>query len=81
MPIYEYTCKECGEDFEQLVRGDERPKCPGCGKSQLSKRWSVPAAHSESSSDGGCAMGECGPGPGACGMPPGGGCPGGMCGL
>jgi len=74
MPIYEYTCRECGSEFEQLVRGDEKPACPKCGKKQLSKRWSVPSAHSGGASEPACASGQCPA------MPPS-GCPGGMCGL
>ena len=37
MPIYEYTCSRCQEQFELLVRGaseaDRPPPCPGCGTS------------------------------------------------
>lgn len=42
MPIYEYTCKDCGSDFELLIRGDEKPVCPSCGKKHLTKSLSVP---------------------------------------
>jgi putative FmdB family regulatory protein len=41
MPIYEYKCKGCGTKFEQLVRGDEKVKCPQCGKGRLDKLFSV----------------------------------------
>jgi len=31
MPIYEYHCKECGQDFEYLVIGGSEPdQCPAC---------------------------------------------------
>jgi putative FmdB family regulatory protein len=30
MPIYEYHCLKCNEDFECLVFGDEKPDCPAC---------------------------------------------------
>ncbi len=30
MPIYEYSCTACGHEFEELVRGDEKPVCPSC---------------------------------------------------
>jgi putative FmdB family regulatory protein len=31
MPIYEYHCEECGQDFEYLVLGGSEPdQCPAC---------------------------------------------------
>ncbi len=73
MPIYEYTCRECGEEFEHLLRGDEKPSCPACGKARLSKKFSVPAAHT------GAAGPECpARDAGACGASS---CPAQGCGL
>ena len=31
MPLYAFACKECGHEFETLVRIDETPACPACG--------------------------------------------------
>lgn len=32
MPIFDYTCRDCSEEFEALLlRGGERAVCPGCG--------------------------------------------------
>ena len=72
MPIYEYSCDECREEFEFLVRGDERPNCPVCGGHQLVKEFSVSAAHSAGSSslpvcdtpmpNAGCGLPQCGQG-------------------
>ncbi len=75
MPIYEYICQQCGAEFEHLERGGEEAVCPSCGAKRLSKKFSVPAAHSGGSSasgrsaDGGaCSFGQCcGQG---CGLPP-----------
>ena len=73
MPIYEYTCKTCGTEFEQLIRGDEKAQCPSCGKRHLEKKFSVPAAHTQGSAEapacprGSCCMRNSCPG-GACGM-------------
>jgi len=63
MPIYEYVCKACGHEFEHLVRGDESPACPSCGRRKLGKKLSVPAAHT-ASSEPACAreVGACDPG-------------------
>ena len=30
MPIYEYECRACGHQFEQLVRTGDTPACPSC---------------------------------------------------
>lgn len=37
MPIYEYLCKNCGLELEELQSIKEPPivKCPSCGKSTL----------------------------------------------
>jgi len=44
MPIYEYQCRDCGQRFEYLVRGDDLPECPTCGGKNLEKQISAPAA-------------------------------------
>ena len=34
MPLYEYRCRRCDEEFEERVRMDtptETIECPGCG--------------------------------------------------
>ncbi len=62
MPIYEYTCKNCGREFEELVRADEQPACPSCGQGGVERQMSVPAAHSVNSSQSAC------PARNACGM-------------
>ena len=32
MPIHDFKCRACGEEFEELVRGDDAPACPACGE-------------------------------------------------
>ena len=45
MPLYEYECKSCDKTVEILVRlPQDQPQCPVCGKTQLDRLWSVPAA-------------------------------------
>ncbi len=79
MPIYEYSCRGCGKDFEALLFGSERPVCPACGAKDLEKRFSAFAVGGPSTSSGDAALpgacGSCGDprGPGACGF--GGECP------
>ena len=41
MPIYEYVCKKCGNEFEVLVfNKDEKPECPACGAKKPTKKMS-----------------------------------------
>ena len=41
MPIYEYTCEKCGDDFECIVfRTDESVNCPKCGSAGPRKKMS-----------------------------------------
>ncbi len=51
MPIYEYRCRECGDEFELLVRRDETGvKCPECDSSDIVRKFSAFAVKSSSSS-------------------------------
>lgn len=70
MPIYEYACKKCGCEFEELIRGDEQPACPSCGSEKAERQMSAPAGHVITPAAGGC------PARSACGMADrcGGGC-------
>jgi putative FmdB family regulatory protein len=41
MPIYEYCCRTCNDEFEAFVRGGERAVCPSCHGSDLELQLSV----------------------------------------
>jgi len=44
MPIYEYSCGECGEKFEKLIRAassTEEIRCPRCQSLQVKKALSL----------------------------------------
>jgi len=44
MPIYEYQCSECGEQFEKFVRsmtGEEEITCPKCDSKEVVKQISL----------------------------------------
>lgn len=46
IPIYEYSCQDCGNDFEALVRGSVRTTCPECEGANLERIFSLPTVHS-----------------------------------
>jgi putative FmdB family regulatory protein len=48
MPIYEYRCQACRQQFEVLVRPGTQPACPACESQQLERLISLPAIKSES---------------------------------
>lgn len=67
MPLYEYSCDQCGKQIELLVRGGEQPECPHCQSTTLTKLLSVVAGHVASGGDagpleGGCGRPQCGMG-------------------
>ncbi len=69
MPIYEYKCADCNEDFEKLVFGGKTPNCPKCESTEVKKKLSVfgmsgvdkPFAGSSSScaTKSSCSKGSC----------------------
>jgi putative FmdB family regulatory protein len=44
MPLFDFTCQECGTSFEALVYQGEQPECPGCHGAKLTRQMSLPAA-------------------------------------
>ena len=44
MPLYEYRCRECDQHCELLIRGEEKPTCPHCESTTLTKLLSVVSA-------------------------------------
>jgi putative FmdB family regulatory protein len=47
MPIYEYECRACHHEFEQLVRTGDTPACPKCQGQDLERLLSQVAVSSE----------------------------------
>lgn len=47
MPIFEYACRACGRQFEQLVRTGDTPACPACASQDLDKLLSTVAVKTE----------------------------------
>jgi putative FmdB family regulatory protein len=68
MPLYEYHCPDCQQDFEQRVpmaEADQTP-CPHCGGQHTQRRLPRIALHLqtpnhvfEAAPDGTCATGSC----------------------
>jgi putative FmdB family regulatory protein len=52
MPIYEYKCGDCGENFEALVMGSEDAvECEKCGSKKLERQMSCFSSSSGSMGD------------------------------
>jgi putative FmdB family regulatory protein len=78
MPIFEYTCDDCGTKFEKLVRRSAEAStvaCPSCGQDHLKQEYSTFSAHAQAGKAeapvAGCGSGMCGQGfcgSGACEM-------------
>ncbi|MCD6502442.1 zinc ribbon domain-containing protein [bacterium] len=65
MPIYEFKCENCGEEFELLLsaskRDDAKLKCPKCGKNNVKRMMSkVSRPITDSGSAPTCSSGTCG---------------------
>jgi len=75
MPIFEYSCADCGTKFEKLVRraaDADALQCPSCGEKHLTQELSTFAAQvsggaGKSADAPSCPSGRCG-NPGMCGM-------------
>ena len=46
MPIFDFSCKACGHQFEALVR-KEQPKCPSCESLDLERLLSLPVVRGD----------------------------------
>jgi putative FmdB family regulatory protein len=73
MPIFEYSCDDCGTKFERLVRRSEENavRCPSCGEDHLTTQYSTFAAQTSAAKQDSQPAAGCG----------GGMCQGGMCGM
>lgn len=40
MPIFEFVCNSCGEEFEELVFGKQSIKCPKCKSPDIIRKIS-----------------------------------------
>jgi putative FmdB family regulatory protein len=75
MPIYEFHCEKCEKDAEILIRSSDwkGTKCPHCGSTKLSKKFSTFASSTGGNDAPMCEIarsGGCGGGGGCCGGGP-----------
>ena len=65
MPIFEFTCRKCGHNFEELLSLTELQsgelKCPACRSKRVEKGFSAFATGADGSA-GGFSGGGCGTG-------------------
>jgi putative FmdB family regulatory protein len=48
MPLYEFSCRSCAEQFEALIRSNEvGVSCPQCGSTDVERLLSMFAVSSE----------------------------------
>ncbi len=67
MPIYEYRCNVCEEDFEKIVFGTPEVICPKCSAGDVRKKMSAfgmsgvdkPFTGSSSAGCNSCNKGSC----------------------
>lgn len=41
MPLFEFSCDKCGQEFEELVYDEKAPQCPNCGANETHKLVSL----------------------------------------
>ena len=73
MPVYEYVCEQCSQQFEELVFGGVTPCCPSCKAAAVRRVLSVVSVGRSTDRTRAAMPGACetcpGPrGPGACAM-------------
>ena len=71
MPLFEFTCTDCGKRFEILMREGVTPVCPACRGQRVEKQLSAFAVGATSAKAAPMpAGGPCGgcQNPGACGF-------------
>jgi putative FmdB family regulatory protein len=47
MPLYDFRCRSCGDEFERLVRKEEAVECPSCRGQDVERLLSTFALSTE----------------------------------
>jgi len=72
VPLYEYVCEQCSNQFEELIFGDATPSCPSCKATGVRRIMSVVSVGRSTEQTRAEMPGPCGTtcgdprGPGAC---------------
>jgi putative FmdB family regulatory protein len=54
MPLYDYLCSTCDEEFTKLQKmGEKPPVCPNCGSAEVARKISACAIGGGASGGGG----------------------------
>lgn len=56
MPLFDFECQKCHEQFEELVFGSTQVRCPKCADAEVKKLPSRVAIGRASSGGSSCAM-------------------------
>jgi putative FmdB family regulatory protein len=62
MPIFEYRCEQCGNKFEAILFGEQKPECPNCHTGKLEQQlstFSVSTRSSAPAASAGCGQANC----------------------
>ncbi|AQQ08516.1 putative regulatory protein, FmdB family [Sedimentisphaera cyanobacteriorum] len=64
MPMYEYSCEECGKKFQffqKSMQSEKKQSCPDCGSSNVRKLISSfsPGSDTSSADSVSCPTGTC----------------------
>jgi len=62
MPIFEYRCEQCGNKFEAILFGEQKPECPKCHTRELETQLSTFSVGTRSSApamSAGCGQNNC----------------------
>ncbi|MFO7718401.1 MAG: zinc ribbon domain-containing protein [Desulfohalobium sp.] len=61
MPLYEYTCRDCSREFEEMAPTDDdsNVRCPLCGSANVQRQ--ISAVRCQSGTDSSQPIGGCAP--------------------
>ncbi len=58
MPMYEFHCRSCGSDYEELCGSDEAVPCPKCGSAETERLMSTCCCQTENGMSGSSSAGS-----------------------